>query len=220
MSKSRGAEPFSTGVCTRIRNLVNERKKFLSQRKGLFESRDNARSQLSVLPEAEASRRSTLLCEFGESQIAIDVLQKRIRWVDTEIQNTVENADQPDLFDDGVVVVPDFKGLPPESEDDAPVGGRHATPKIKRPEVQVPEGEAQQLLASVRELDIPEKLVAKLVAKGFNTMGQLIDAHDSSAGLAPAIDLSQNDTARVIGALKRWRTDHRKAAREVEGGGT
>lgn len=83
-------------------------------------------------------------------------------------------------------------------------------------------GVDEHLAASVNELDMAENLKGKLVAAGLTTVGRVAAIlDDKKKSLLDEANLNQNQTAAVTRAVKAYRKDPRRAAREAEsvGGG-
>jgi seryl-tRNA synthetase len=112
MTKKTDWEPFSGVVCERLRRLRDKAARARSQRDKLFKARDAVDAALNEIGKDEAKKRDRLLSEYGETVRKIKDLDHKIRDFDKSIDETIQHADQAELFDD-----PDTF-TPPEDPDE------------------------------------------------------------------------------------------------------
>jgi seryl-tRNA synthetase len=100
MTKKTDWEPFSGVVCERLRRLRDKAARARSQRDKLFKARDAVDAALNEIGKDEAKKRDRLLSEYGETVRKIKDLDHKIRDFDKSIDETIQHADQAELFDD------------------------------------------------------------------------------------------------------------------------
>lgn len=105
-------QPFSAVVCERLRRLRDRGAKFRNQRDKQFKARDSADASLNDTGKDETAKRSRLMADYGEAVRKIKDLDGKIRDIDKAIDETIEYADQGELFDD-----PDTFTPPPDGDD-------------------------------------------------------------------------------------------------------
>lgn len=227
-------EPFMLEVCNAIRHHVGSRVKLETERKAAFENRDAALAEIndvraSMIMGDEADRpRAKLEDELLHAQARhsqaitrIDELQKTIRWHASQIDEMVTKADEPGL--DVLYEMPEPP--PPEKKDDGqltldarPVGRPGLKPKPEEPDPSKGDGVDEHLKASVKELDMPERLIGLCENAGKTKVGHLIDVIDSKDGdLAESLNCEAKDAKAIAKAVKVYRDKHRKAAMKAEG---
>lgn len=212
---------FSGVVCQRLRNLVTARNKAKSEREHTFEERDEAGR---CIGEALLAKEPTTEHEaaYGRAVMQLDILGQRIKWIDGEIDKTVEGADNEKLFDDAQLDFPQFKpkakghaekGQEPPEKDDPDQTRFGGTTQ--------PEGEDQHLEASVKELELDPAIEKALIKGGFKKIGDLAKVIDAGEDLVvKGLDVEQ--CAKATAATKKYRKEHRQAGmkREKELAGT
>ena len=228
--------PFMLEVCNAIRHHVGSRVELESKRKAAFENRDAALAEINDVRAAmilgdEADRpRAKLEDELLHAQARhsqaiteIDELQKTIRWHASQIDEMVTRADEPEL--DVLYEMP--APPPPEKKDDGqmtlagdtrPVGRPGLKPKPEAPDPSKGDGVDEHLKASVKELDMPERLIGICEKAGKTKVGHLADVLDSKdSDLSEALDCEPKDAKAIAKAVKVYRDQHRKAAMNAEG---
>lgn len=230
-------DPFMLEVCNAIRHHVGSRVKLEAERKAAFENRDAAVAEIndvraSMIMGDEADRpRAKLEDELLHAQARhsqaitrIDELQKTIRWHASQIDEMVTKADEPGL--DVLYEMPEPP--PPEKKDDGqltldarPVGRPGLKPKPEEPDPSKGDGVDEHLKASVKELDMPERLIGLCEKAGLTKIGHLVKVLDDNDGDAPslgeAVNGSDKDAKAITKAVKVYRDKHRKAAMKAEG---
>lgn len=132
MAKKTEWEPFSGVVCERLRRLRDKAARARGQREKLFKARDAADASLNETGKDEAKKRDRLLSEYGEAVRKIKDLDHKIRDFDKAIDETIQHADQAELFDDPDTFTPpadpDEEGRSAEGEGEtAPEGAASAS---------------------------------------------------------------------------------------------
>jgi hypothetical protein len=222
-------QAFPAVVCQRIRNLVDLRTKAETAKKKMREARDHARDEMSQLHREKLSghesklKQERLDADFGRCVRELERLNSTIKWADGEIAVCVEKADEPQLFSDADVTVPDFEAEDDdEEESDAPVG-KPGTPKAKKgetPELKIvggeqPEGWNQHLQASINELDVNDRAKQKLVDAGFVTIGQLYKFIEDGKNLSDKLNAGENVVSAVRRSVKEYVKKHTRADLEA-----
>lgn len=113
--------PFAGVVCERLRRLRDKSARFRRQRDKMFKARDKADAELNETASNETTKRTRLLSDYGEACRRIKDLDSKIRDCDKGIDETIEYADQGELFPDPNTFVPptDPKDEGGEAGDDA-----------------------------------------------------------------------------------------------------
>jgi len=134
-------KPFPDVVCQRIRNLIAKQGEIEHERKRMFEARDEAKGQLTRLTDGEKGKRQKLEADVGRAVIEIELLAKSEKWCKSELSKTVHQADEPGLFDDAEVTLPDFssdrddpEGDEGGEEDEAEPAAKSETRTVGRPD--------------------------------------------------------------------------------------
>lgn len=100
MAKKTDWEPFSGVVCERLRRLRDKAGRARARREKLFKARDAADAGLNECGKDETKKRERLLSEYGDAVRGIKDLDHKIRDFEKAIDETIEHADQAELFDD------------------------------------------------------------------------------------------------------------------------
>ena len=83
------------------------------------------------------------------------------------------------------------------------------------------DGVDEHLNASVKELDMPERLIGLCENAGITKIAHVVKVLDDSDGDAPSlgekVNGSDKDAKAIAKAVKTFRTAHRKAAMKAEG---
>jgi hypothetical protein len=208
-------EPFPGLICAYIRNIVKARRKAQSEREQAFEERDEATRKIG---EAMMGQEPTEPheAEYGRAVMRLDVLAQRLKYLEGELDKAIENADEAELpFKTAKLDIPDFKPR-----------AKHAEPKPKereaeekapdRDQMELAEGQDEHLQADINELDISDADKAKLRKGGYDRISQIALALDKSEDLREKLNVGENVAARIIKAVKAFRSEHRKAKREAE----
>ena len=234
---------FPGVVCERLRWLVEVQNKSENERKEMFAARDHARQEMHKLNDGEKVKRERLEADYGRCVMEIERLKATITWAGGEIKMAVRNPDKLELFQDLENKVPDFtEEDEEEEEEDSPAKtgrggrgrdaretqGRDAPATDKRPvgvmpALKIADGVDQQLSASVKELDLPEKVIGQLIKESPNpksppTVGFIAGFIDAGTDLITALNLSNKDAIAVVTAVEKYRKKHRGAiaAKEME----
>ncbi|MFO0833692.1 MAG: hypothetical protein U0638_01875 [Phycisphaerales bacterium] len=102
--------------------------------------------------------------------------------------------------------------------DTRPVGRPGLKPKPEEPDPSKGDGVDEHLKASVKELDMPERLIGLCENAGKTKVGHLADILDGKDGdLSEALDCEAKDAKAIAKAVKLYRDKHRKAAMKAEG---
>lgn len=105
-------------------------------------------------------------------------------------------------------------------QDTRPVG-RPGPVKPEAPSPEMGDGVDEHLKASVKELDLPERLIGLCEKAGLTKIGHLVKVLDDNDGDAPslgeAVNGSDKDAKAITKAVKVYRDKHRKAAMKAEG---
>lgn len=119
-----------------------------------------------------------------------------------------------------------FRPEPPDDDqmsigqDTRPVG-RPGPVKPEAPSPEMGDGVDEHLKASVKELDMPERLIGICEKEGKTKIANLVklvdDAEGEVPGLVAALDCSEKDAKAIAKAVKLYRDKHRKAAMKAEG---
>lgn len=226
---------FPSVVCERIRRLVQLGKNAESQRKKAFDARDHVRDEIARITKEMAFGRAKQAdiehkqAEFGATIMEIERLQKTLKWVSGEINIAVERADEPGLFDDADVQVPNFDSddeaedkeqgtLAGAGEEGQPAPSPKKT-KAKPEPIRVPEppvGVDQHMTATVNELDLSEAYRERLADAGFSTIGSLDAFVRDGGNIRDRLDCGENIASAVLRALKAYKQRQLKAELERE----
>lgn len=218
-------EPFPAAACQRLRNLVELKKKSEGERKRMFGVRDQAvENRAQALQNNQPKKVEKSTEEYGQAILEIKRLDKEVRWCDGEIMEAVEKADQPGLFTDVDIAVPDFRpGMAHEEEDDdedqqtmdaRPVGRPGKKPPAA-PDPATGDGVDEHLKASVNELDVPEAIIGKLHAAKYERVDQVVRLLESKQ-LDPreCLNLDEKQIGLLQAAVKKFRGKHQKAIKD------
>ena len=128
MAKKTDWEPFSGVVCERLRRLRDKAGRARARREKLFKARDAADAGLNECGKDETKKRERLLSEYGDAVRGIKDLDHKIRDFEKAIDETIQHADQAELFDD-----PDTF-TPPADPNEEGEGGEGEGEGAKEPE--------------------------------------------------------------------------------------
>ncbi|NDC64152.1 MAG: hypothetical protein EBZ59_09265, partial [Planctomycetia bacterium] len=233
---------FSPEVCNAIRHHLGEIAALESQRDLAFDDRDHAADAIAKDKLAKAIDASDGLSvdeitqyksQHSDAVREIDELKEAIKFHQAELQRTVKNADAPGLevLLERPLPPPAPKKPDPEADapgqlvlgEDAPSGqaGESQTQgsgDVLQPDFHIPAGVDQHMQASVRELQLEEKITTRLIGLGFVTIGRIAALLDSGAMLDDC-GMSGPHASKVTAAVNAYRRTHRKAMHEVELGG-
>lgn len=87
-------------MCERLRRLRDKQAKWDSQRDKAFKSRDAADAALNELGSNETKKRTEHLADYGEACRKIKDLDHKLRDGAKALDQTIEYADQGELFPD------------------------------------------------------------------------------------------------------------------------
>lgn len=218
-SKYMTGKPFDTKVCDAIRHHVGERLVLESRRSKAFEDRDAAMAEIAEL-ESHESREYTDLCRrHSEAVVAIDTLGKSIKWHSNQVDDLVEQADEPQL--DFMYEPPDGPQrkepgqlrLASEKGEERPVG----RPRQEAPAPPAADGVDEHLNASVNELDCRENVKGKLIDAGLTTIRRVAAVIDDEASdIRDVLNCGESIAAEIKKAVRLYRTRHRRAAMSAE----
>lgn len=221
--------PFPGVVCQRLRNLVDLKKGAIKKRQDLFDERDNAEETLNSTPSTNESERSKWQAKYGQCVLDINRWNKAIRNIENQVDELVEKADEPGLFDEAKVHIdeffekakakadadddedPDQTRIPGTEKDTRPVGRKHDAP--------VAVGENQHLAASITELGLPDHVCANLKKQGFETVNHLVLHQNKGKKFIEIHMLSEVGASEIEKALSTYLKAHTKAQIKQELGG-
>jgi hypothetical protein len=239
--------PFSPEVCNAIRHHLGEIAALESKRDIAFEDRDHASEDLAKHHAAVALGEPDGLSidevtqyksQHSDAVREIDELKDAIKFHNAELARTVKNADTPGLEVMLERPLPPPTLKKPDSDADAPgqlvlgedspsgqgLGSQEKGDQGKddgdvlQPDFHIPAGVDQHLQASVRELQLDEKITNRLIELGFITIGRVAALLDSGAMLDDC-GMTGPQASTVTAAVNKYRAVHRKAMHEVELGG-
>lgn len=212
-------EQFPLSTCRTLRTIVGLRKKVRADRDRAFENRDDARDRMD---EAEGDKQKRdAEADFGLCVRQIERLQTAIKKLDNDIEEAIENPDQEELFDVGQLTLRDYVNDTP-SKIATKVKEKQDAKKAADAEAP-PEGVDQHLAASINELDLTDRLKEALLEHNIPTVGALVvfqdksDTDNDADDLQDLLNVEEKDQKAIISALAKYRREHRKAARQVEG---
>ena len=219
-------DAFPGVVCQRLRNLVNVRTKAENHRKKLFDQRDQLEEEINAAEKkGKKADVQELKAKCFDVLREIDKDRKTIAWVNGEISEAVEKADDLKLWNTADVEVPSFEDDDDGEKDDPDqmVIGKPGTPKPvkgKRGEAvdenPQPEGFNQHLNASVNELEVNDRERQKLVDAGFVTIGQLHKFIEDKKSLRDKLNCGENPESNIKRALKAFLKKHTRADMQRE----
>jgi hypothetical protein len=213
-SKHATGKPFTVEVCDAIRHHIGSRKALESKRKAAFEDRDAAIAELGELSNKESPEATKAKARHSDAVIQIEDLNDRIKWHRNQIDELVDNADEPGF---------DFLYEPEDEPETKVTKGKNDKPGKSGPtkpeaDAGVFEGVDQQLAASVNELDMRENLKGLLINAGLTTIGAVVkEIDDPKQSLEDIKGIGENTAAEIVKAVKAYRKKHRDASRKVEG---
>lgn len=221
-SKHMKGSAFSIEVCDAIRHHIGERKALESKRKNAFEDRDAAKAEKDELEDHESPEYSHACLKHSDAIDAIENLNHAIKHHNNQIDQLVEQADEP-KFEFAYDVPPPTKkadGQMKLGEGEKPVKviGKAGPVKPEKPDPELGDGVDEHLKASVNDLDLSKAVVTKLTAAGFTKVGHITVVLDAKDGdLATAAGLTDPQEREVMKTVKTYRKAHRDAARKAEG---
>lgn len=231
-SRHMTAKAFSVDVCDAIRHHIGERKALESKRANAFEDRDAALEEKHEIDDHDSDEYLEACKRHSDAIASIDGLSSSIKWHRNQIDDLVEKADEPQLefMYDPPAEAPHAKGGPTQLRlahdgDDGsdaktrPVG-RPGKPKLEAPDPSKGDGVDEHMHAAVAELDCRENIKGRLTAAGLTTVGRVVAVlDDAEQDIRDVLNSGENIAAELKKAVKSYRSKHRKAAREAEGGG-
>lgn len=215
-SKHMTGKPFTTEVCDAIRHHVGERKALESKRKNAFEDRDAALAEKAEIDDHDSEEYFEACRRHSDAIASIDSLSSQIKWHHNQVDELIEKADEPAFpFVYEPPAEPAKKDprqlkLADAGKDTRPVG-RPGKPKPEAPDPSKGDGVDEHLAADVKELDLPEYVIGKLVKAGLTTVGRVVAVIDGGKDLAGEANISDDQATATSVAIAKYRKKHRKA---------
>ena len=218
---------FPGKTCARLRRLNEIRTAARSKRADLFQSRDATEEQLHATRHEETKKRENLTRDYGTVVLELKRLNHAIKGIESDVFDTIANGDQGKLWEDGDVqlsledYLAEANVIDDDEGDVRPVGRPGSKPKPEAPDPSKGDGVDEHLKASVKELDMPERLIGLCEKAGLTKIVHLVKVLDDNDGDAPslgeAVNGSDKDAKEIAKAVKVYRDKHRKAAMKAEG---
>ncbi len=141
-------------------------------------------------------------CANGIDKVIQDAKQSRFEFAENDTDIPTKQLFLADLA--GTNSAPTAKKKDDPGKDDA---------KALEP---TGEGPNQHLKTSVKDLDMPEKLIGMCVKGGYATVGKLIVAFNTGADLGKDLEAGQNQIAAIKRAVTAFQKAHDQAQDEAE----
>lgn len=195
-------------------DLVQERKSLDSKLNELgagdsAEHRRVSREYVVCIRAIEYERHRLRELADKADQVVKEARQGKFNFASIDESEMVKRPTEDELF-----AAPD----PAPAGDVLPVGRPGLKPKPEEPDPSKGDGVDEHLKASVKELDMPERLIGLCENAGKTKVGHLADILDGKDGdLSEALDCEAKDAKAIAKAVKVYRDKHRKAAMKAEG---
>lgn len=216
---------WSPQVCQALFAMNEQRVVSKAREAELVQLRKSLEGDLDRLGAGSSSEHLQVSREYVVTIRSIDYWRERQRTLSDKISEAISKAPQGQLFelDDVILRKPpteaDFFTKPEPVEDPTQPSLPMRKPKKTAPAADPPaEGVDQHLAASVNELDLRENIKGQLIDGGMPTIGAVAALLDKGGDLRELLECSENVERDIKKAVKLYRTAHRKAAREAEGG--
>lgn len=229
-----GAEEHAVQILERVWTLSRKRLAATTKRKNLHTERDSIDAEIIALAGKNPSEEDRLSSKWRVVCKQIDRLAVDIKFYSDEIDRAIDEGEQGkfDFLDDDLkpdeTLYAKLQPKKPETPADSrPVGvpDRETSPLKFDPknmrlstDTAPPEGVDQHLAAAVVELGLADKDTDKLIAAKMNTVADVVKFVDGGGNLMDELSVGQEIKARIMKALKSYRTKHRQAMAEVESG--
>jgi hypothetical protein len=248
MKKSKYAQgtSFIVEVCDAIRHHTGMRRALESQRENAFGDRDAALSDKREARGVHDADFAKACQRHSDAVEKIKSLEAQIKWHQSQLDDLVENADEPKLEilyempaePDRVpashrhqltLATPPAPPHEPKARTPEPPAARPERRPVGRPKAELrpqdpalPPGEDQHLASPIVELELRDQLKVLCIDAGFSSiagLARLVDGPDAMAAISEKVNVSTTDAGTIIAAVAAFRAKHRDAMRKVEAGG-
>ena len=202
---------FSVQVCDNIRHHIGEIKALESKRKIAFDDRDAAVDEKNECRDHESPEYTKACRMHSEAISQLESLDSAIKFHRGQITLVVEKADDPQLD-----LTYDPPAEAPKVDPRQKTLEQEAKAKAAQKDKPSAQGLAEQLKASVTNLDFGVQWTKHLMAAGLDTVGKLVEFIEAGGDLEEATDLSGSQAACVAKKVKEWRKHHAKAMAAAE----
>lgn len=227
-----GAEEHAIKILDRVWTLSRKRTAAKSKRENLFGERDSIDAEINDLKDSHSNEGRELSVKWRDVVKQIERLKIDIDFYSDEIDRAIADGEQGkfDFLEDDLKPAADlYAKLKPKkvepAADGRPVGVPNGpdsfkfdTARMQLVPAAIAQGVDQHLAATVKELNLGDMDTDKLVAAGFETVGQLVAFVDGDGDLMTKLDVGQNIKGRILKGLKAYRALHRQARKEAGGG--
>ena len=208
--------------------VSNARDTAKSREKDLVQERKDLDNRLDELGAGDTAEHQRVSRRFVVCIRAIEYERERLKTLDDTLDHIIRDAIQgkfdfaESIDEEGLVSRPSESELfSPEPVEAAKPVGRAGPVKPEEPDPSKGDGVDEHLNASVKELDMPERLIGLCENAGITKIAHVVKVLDDSDGDAPSlgekVNGSDKDAKAIAKAVKTFRTAHRKAAMKAEG---
>jgi len=211
--------------------VSNARDTLKSREKDLVQERKSLDTKLDELGAGDTSEHRRVSRQYVVCLRAIEYSRERLKTLADDADRIIRDAIQgkfdfaDSIDEDGLVKQPSEDDLfahdddgEPKLEDTRPVGRPGLKPRPEEPDPTKGDGVDEHLNASVKELDMPERLIGLCENAGKTKIAHLVADLDRDDGdLSGALNCETKDAKAIAKAVKVYRTAHRKAAMKAEG---
>lgn len=206
--------------------LANARTTCKSRESELVQNRKDLENQLDNLGAGDTEKHLRVSRDYVVTLRQIEFERDRLKTLADQMEKTISDAIQgkfefaEELDERKLVKRPSEKELFHAAEEKPketrPVGRPGPKPKPEQPDPSKGDGVDEHLNASVNELDLRENIKSKLIDAKLTTIAHLARLLDMDKGIRDFANLNENQDSDVKKAVKKYRTEHRKAMREAE----
>lgn len=212
-----------------LSSIASAREQSKTREKDLIQERKGLDGRLNDLGAGNTAEHLRVSREFVVCIRAIEYERNRQKTLADDAERIVRDGNQGKFDFAEEIDVTALAARPTEEEmfaphepapagDVLPVGRPGLKPKPEAPDPSKGDGVDEHLKASVKELDMPERLIGLCEKAGKTKVGHLADVLDSKDGdLSEALDCEPKDAKAIAKAVKLYRDKHRKAAMKAEG---
>jgi len=205
--------------------VSNARDTAKSREKDLVQERKDLDNRLDELGAGDTAEHQRVSRRFVVCIRAIEYERERLKTLADDVDRIIRDAvqgkfDFADQVDEATLVErPTEQELfSPEPVEAAKPVGRPGPAKPEEPDPSKGDGVDEHLNASVKELDMNERLKGACVNEGKTKIAHLVVILDDQDGdLGAELNVNEKDVKAIAKAVKAFRDKHRKAAMKAEG---
>ena len=206
-------------------SISNARDTCKMREKDYVQERKSLDTKLDELGAGDTAEHQRVSRQYVVCIRAINFERERLKTLADDVDRIIRDAvqgkfDFADQVDEATLVErPTEQELfSPEPVEAAKPVGRPGPAKPEEPDPSKGDGVDEHLNASVKELDLPERLIGLCEKEGKTKVAHLIAVFDDGeVDPGDALNAAAKDVKAIAKAVKVYRTAHRKAAMKAEG---